>query len=341
MELWMVGVGAVVASTAVLFAYLVFIWWLDRYEREPFWLVLVTFAWGAIGATGLAICLSLVFSLPADALLSETYSTAFSLVIVAPFVEEFTKGLVFAALLLTPHLDNETDGLIYGAAVGLGFAALENLLYFAAAAAEGPEMLISTVVMRTLFSALIHTISSALLGYTVGYVRHRKLLPWLWLFPIAGFAASVINHGLWNFLVSLAIFDSVGETMAAGALGLGVLVVVAMAAVMFALTQWSLWREHKIIARYLCDEARQGTLPRQHAEIIPYWRKRRKKNWLPSRVPRKDYVEAATLLAFRRYQQDTAAPRYRDRYEEDVRKYRAAVGRYMGNKAGRGGRGRR
>ena len=338
MDLWLVGAGAILVSTAVIFAYLVFIWWLDRYEREPFWLVLVTFAWGALGATCLGIILSVLLSVPAAEVVPELYSDIFSVVVIAPLAEEFTKGLIFVALLLTPHLDNETDGLIYGAAVGLGFAFVENFLYFAVVAAEaGPEALIAVVVMRTLFTALVHTISSALLGYAIGYVRHRKKLPLLWLLPVAGFALAVVNHGLWNFLAFVSGSGLLSETMSLGTLGLAIALVAVMAVLMFVLTQWSLRREHKIIVRYLEEEAQWGTLPMEHARIIPFWTKRRKKDWLPPTVPHKEYVEAATLLAFRRYQQDTASDRHRARYEQDVQKYRAEVMHYLGTAQQPGG----
>ena len=324
------GLTAVAISTAILFAYLVFIWWLDRYEREPFWLVLVTFAWGAVGGTMLGCILSLFMSVPLELVLPAVYSEMAVTVVVAPVAEEFTKGLIFLVLVLTPHLDNETDGLIYGAAAGLGFAVVENLLYFLATAAAGPEIFYATVIMRTMFTALVHAISTALLGYTIGYVRHRKLTPWLWALPLVGFALAVINHGLWNLLAHLSGSHMVSEEMALGAIGLGMLFVVVMAAAMFAITQLSLRREQKIICKYLRDEAQRGTLPKRHARIVPSWRRRRKKGWLPPQVPHEEYVEAATVLAFRRYQEETAAPQYRDLYAQGVVEYRHRVRQLLG-----------
>ena len=329
----MIGLAAVALSTAMVFSYLVFIWWLDRYEREPFWMVLLVFVWGGVIATALGCTISLLMSVPAAMVLPSVYTDFFSTVVAAPLAEEFTKGLVFAILVLTPHLDNETDGLIYGAAAGLGFAVVENLLYFMATAAVGPEVFFATVVARTLFTSLVHAISSALLGYTVGYVRHRKLTPWLWTLPIVGFGLAVANHALWNLLALVSGSGLIGDTMALGALGLGFGLVVVMSIVMFLLTQFSLSREQKIIKKYLADEAAQGILPGDHAQIIPSWRKRRKKGWLPPHVPQKAYVEAATLLAFRRYQQDTAAPRHKARYGEQVRDYRQKVRQALGGRA--------
>lgn len=323
--LLIMGLGAVAISTLIIFGYLLVIWWLDRYEREPLWLVLITFVWGALGGTALGCVISLAMSVPLDAVVPSVYSHLVLATVTAPLAEEFTKGLIFLVLIFTPHLDNETDGLIYGAAAGLGFAAVENVLYFMAVAAAGPEVFFATVIVRTLFSALVHTISTALLGYTIGYIRHRRLLPWLWALPLLGFALAVINHAFWNLMATISGSQFLSEEMTTGALGLGMLFVFLMAVAMFVITQLSLMREQKIIGQYLRDEVEQGTLPRAHAEIIPSWRKRRKKGWLAPGIPHQDYVEAATLLAFRRYQTDTVAPRHRGKYKKGVEKHRRRV----------------
>ena len=53
-----VELSALAAALPVVF-YLIVIWWFDRYEREPWWLVLLTFIYGAIGAILLGVILSL------------------------------------------------------------------------------------------------------------------------------------------------------------------------------------------------------------------------------------------------------------------------------------------
>lgn len=328
------GLMAVVFSTLLVFSYLVGIWWLDRYEREPFWLVVVTFLWGGLGGTLLGCILSLVMSVSVVDVVPLAYMDLYTSVIVAPLAEEFTKGLIFLVLLLTPFIDNETDGLIYGAATGLGFAVVENLIYFFAVAMTEPEFFYYTLVMRTLFTALMHCISSALLGFAIGYVRHRELWPKLWLVPIVGFFFAVAMHGLWNLLAVLSgsgLVDGEVETLL-----LGIILVILMSIAMFVITQLSLYREHRVIAKYLAEEAERGVLPKAHAEIIPFWRKRLGNNWLPAHVPKNSYLEATTLLAFRRYQLETSADRYNSKYQKEVDHYRKEVGALLeGNPQGK------
>ena len=323
------AIAAVLVGTLVVFAYLVVIWWLDRYEREPFWLTMLTFVWGAFGGTSLGCVCSLPLAMAAMAFGGEAFGTAVGAVVVAPLVEEFTKGLVFVLLLLTRHLDNETDGLIYGAAAGLGFAAVENVMYAIAVSGEGTAAVVGLVFMRTLFSAIVHCIGSALLGMTIGYACHRSgAARWL-LWPSIGFALAVANHALWNGLAIAAEFEVLGEASPLLVV-LGMLVVAVAAAAMFGLTQFSLHREHLVIRRHLAAEAGRGVLPLEHAAIIPYWSRRRRRDWLPPQVPHEAYVRAATLLAFRHHQLEVAGGERRERYLEEILRLRTEVMRLLG-----------
>ncbi|MFZ9914502.1 MAG: PrsW family intramembrane metalloprotease [Phycisphaerales bacterium] len=316
--------AAVIAGTLVVFGYLVVIWWLDRYEREPFWLALVVFAWGGFGGTSLGCLCSLPFVLGATAVGGEAAGTVVGAVVVAPLIEEVTKGLAFLLLLLTRHLDNETDGLIYGAAAGLGFAAVENIMYAMAASSEGATAVVVTMFVRTFLTALVHCISSGILGMSIGYARHRSgAARWI-VWPAVGFFLAVLNHAVWNGLATAVDFEVLGESSVLLA-PLGILIVLAAAAGMFGLTQWSLAREHRTMRRHLLDESVRGTLPTEHARIIPYWSRRKRRGWLPAHVPHEAYVRAATLLAFRLNQLEVARGERREQYLADIAGLRAEV----------------
>jgi len=51
-------------------------------------------------------------------------------VLVAPLVEETTKGIYLFKTAKGFEIDNITDGLVYGGAIGLGFGMTENFFYF-------------------------------------------------------------------------------------------------------------------------------------------------------------------------------------------------------------------
>lgn len=312
-------------STFVVLAYLIFIWWLDRYEREPLWVVFLTMAYGGIFGTMLGCFLSLIPGSIAGAVFGAQTGGVIATVLVAPVVEEFTKALVFGILVLTRHFDNETDGLIYGAATGLGFAVVENVLYFALS--SNIEELVSMAFIRTLFTAIVHCVSSASIGMAIGFAVQRRDLGMKLMFVVGGYLIAVINHGVWNGLATLSDFTTRGGSAGVGTglflLGCGLVILASF--VMFGLTQFSLNREHEMIRRHLLAESQRGTIPAAHAEVIPYWLRRRKSDWLPTSVPKDAYVEAATLLAFRHHQLGAAEGAKRQRIVEDIESYRAQI----------------
>ena len=318
------AIAAVLAGTLVVFGYLAVIWWMDRYEREPVWLTLLVFLWGGLGGTSLGCLCSLPFVIGATAVGGEAAGSVIGAVVVAPTVEEVTKGIVFIPLLFSRHLDNQTDGLIYGAATGLGFAAVENILYALQYAEQGTSALLVLVFMRTFFSAIVHCISSGILGMMIGYATHRSgAVRWA-AWPVLGLGLAVLNHAVWNGLATAAEFEVIGEPSPL-LMVLAILIVIAASAAMFGLTQYSLYLEHNMIRRHLRAEAEQGVLPAEHAEIIPFWLRRGRRDWLPARVPHDRYIRAATKLALRSHQLEIARGERRERYLADIALLRREV----------------
>ena len=318
--------GVVGVASLVVVAYLVFIWWLDRYEREPAWVVLITFVWGALGGTCFSCIINSTVGGVAAALGGAKFASFVTVVVVAPVVEEFMKGLILVGLIVIGNnIDNRTDGLIYGAATGLGFACIENIWYYYNNASSGIEAILLIAFIRTLFTAMLHCTSSAMLGMAVGYARHRSgAFRWI-LFPSLGYFFAVLNHATWNGISTTSSLLSSAPAFSLAALLFGMLILTCTIALMFGLTQWSLHSEHKIIRAHLMSEARQGVLPVEHAEIIPFWLKRRRNDWLPPGVDKEEYVRTATLLAFRHHQLEIAGGERRERYLEDIATYRGQL----------------
>jgi len=130
-----VGPQIAIASTLACLPTTAFGLWtvrhLDRNRKEPWRIVLVAAAWGAVVATSLVIWAETVWEYWAFRILVPgpglDASTAFS----AGLFEELAKGL--AVLLLFLVMRNEfngvVDGIVYGAAVGLGFNFMETIGY--------------------------------------------------------------------------------------------------------------------------------------------------------------------------------------------------------------------
>lgn len=295
-------------------AFLWLLWWLDRSDREPLGMFGLAFAWGAVGAVGIALLADDLVTGPLAEVLGVEDLQRFSVVVMAPLVEEPAKALILLLLVRTARFERTTDGFVYGAATGLGFALAENLVYFRTAAGTGDEALLAGILaLRTLYSALMHAAASAVIGATLGYVKFRNGRRRL-LVPALGLTVAVGMHALWNGLLQAAL---------AGKLALGLLDLVLFPVefgVLFVLFQLALLDERRIIRRELREEVDLGILPAPHLGFLAAYARRARPGWLPAGMDGRLYVRRATALAFRKHQlQVNSEPGY---YADEVTRLR-------------------
>jgi RsiW-degrading membrane proteinase PrsW (M82 family) len=188
-----------------LYAWLV--WWLDRYEKEPWWLLATAFMWGAVPAVVLSAVAELILDIPISVLgQGLAYEVAGSSLI-APVVEECAKGLVvFGILLLTRReMDSVLDGIVYGAMAGLGFALTENFFYFMGSLQEGGwSTWVMVVFIRAVVFGLNHAFFTGITGAAVGYARLSTNDLGRYVVPLLGLIGAVIFHSVHNFGSTLA-----------------------------------------------------------------------------------------------------------------------------------------
>lgn len=254
---------------AMLYASLIY--FVDRYEREPLWLLSTMFLWGAIPAIILALILNGLFGLPFYLTLGDYWGDVATAVLVAPLVEETVKG--FALLLLfwvwRHHLDTLLDGVVYGAMVGLGFAMVENVFYFVQQyELGGTEAWQLNIFLRAFIFGLNHSLYSAMMGLGLAAARLSNKR-WVWFVaPFLGWSAAVFIHFLHNLFASSG--DLLGALVCIPLLAnaWGGLIITAVIII------WSLWQEQKWIKEYLFEEIALGTLtPLQYAAISSSWRR--------------------------------------------------------------------
>jgi len=203
MEILVGLIVSVAAAVVPIAIYSLLMWWADRYEREPFWLILVAFFWGAIPAVILTLIAGLTTSFGAEGFASDLIAFC----IQAPIVEEFSKGLALLGLFIfhRRQLDGILDGLVYGALVGFGFSMTEDFLYYLSALSEGGLLaLLPTVLLRSIFFALNHSVYTGLIGMGFGLaaVSRSKIKRWLW--PLLGLGLAICAHSIHNFGAVLA-----------------------------------------------------------------------------------------------------------------------------------------
>lgn len=190
----------------VIFVYL--IWWCDRYEREPGWLLLTTFLWGAIPAIILSVAAELLLQVPFKPFDLGLFGSLIETAGISPLVEEIFKGAALFGLwrFLRSEIDGVLDGIVYGALVGAGFGMTENFFYFLDAAFEsGLTGLAGITVLRALVFGANHAFFTAILGATVGYAvnKDRERTPVGW--PLLGLSLAIGVHMLHNVGATLAV----------------------------------------------------------------------------------------------------------------------------------------
>ena len=185
------------AFLAAIIPAMLYLFWLkraDRYEPEPAWLVALAFGWGAASTIP-----SMILDILALTLMGGWMGSA-------AFVEEPLKILGVYLIAVSPRLRNEVndhlDGLLYGAAAGLGFGFVENVLYIAEHLAKGNPFII---VVRALTIGM-HMFCSGLIGWWIGYLRVSGVsVSWSRLVP--ALLISIGIHAGWNTLGHLGILQ--------------------------------------------------------------------------------------------------------------------------------------
>lgn len=235
-----VGPEAAIAATvfaftpAVIYAFPLV--WLDRFDPEPPWLVALVFCWGAVVAVLVSIILNTMFGLVvyAGTGVPELADIA-SAVISAPIVEEASKGIGLLALLLLfrKYFDDILDGIVFGGIIALGFATVENVLYYGRGIdnAISEYGLTSSAAMSFLFlfalrgilSPWAHVTFTAMTGIGVGLARESHNTFVKIAAPVLGYLAAVILHAIWNgmAIVVTLLIVSLGFAPVCEGVGLG------------------------------------------------------------------------------------------------------------------------
>jgi protease PrsW len=177
---------------------------LDLYEREPLSLMVASFLWGAVVATTLSATANGGWGLVVARIGGPEFAARWTAALTAPFVEETMKGLgvVMIYLIARDEFDDVMDGFVYGAVCGLGFAIVEDVVYFAVVFGGGIGGVLQGFFLRVVASGLYsHVLYTGIVGMAVGIVVSRRSSAPLGrrLLQAAGLCAVAVSaHLLWN-----------------------------------------------------------------------------------------------------------------------------------------------
>jgi len=179
-------IAAAAAPGCALLAYL---YLKDRYDPEPVKLVLRMFLCGALAVFPLMV-LQRSFVLAFgdnNFLFSFVYSSG---------MEETVKWLILYVLIYK-HVafDEPYDGIVYAAAVSLGYATIENIIY-----ALVNYTTFSQILIRAFLPVSGHALFAVIMGYYLGRAKFapgsaKKMLAFSILLPI-------LYHGLFDYILT-------------------------------------------------------------------------------------------------------------------------------------------
>jgi RsiW-degrading membrane proteinase PrsW (M82 family) len=257
---------------------------LDRNEKEPWRLVLVAFAWGAIVATSMVIWGESLWTAVAERTLVPgpglDASSAFS----AGLLEELAKGVAVLLLFLVMRneFDDVVDGIVYGAAVGLGFNFMESIAYmtnlyaiFNPDGVGGYAAGFQWYARQVLGLFFGHATYTALIGAGIGIARQLPR-PREKLIAIAsGFLIAIAAHFSWD--AWLAFFPIESSALGLVEIHLRTLIMTGpFTAAVVALLLSGIQFEGRALAEQFRKEAAEGTgaiLPSEVAILSSPWRR--------------------------------------------------------------------
>jgi len=166
----------------------------DEEHPEPKVLVTIVFIMGMI---------AVMLVLPIQKFIQDHIGSYEGKLVLWACAEEILKYLAVLIILCKTHnADKPIDWPIYLITAALGFAALENMLFLLKIfpSSIGTTLSLSTGNLRFLGANLLHTISSAIVGISIGVSFYMKK----WerdCFLVAGFLIAIALHSAFNFFI--------------------------------------------------------------------------------------------------------------------------------------------
>jgi RsiW-degrading membrane proteinase PrsW (M82 family) len=249
--------ASIIFGFVPMFFFAFFIYWLDRYEKEPKALLTTVFFWGVIVAAGGAFIINTVLGVGVYLFTGSEVATEWtSGSLFAPIVEESLKGLGVLIVFFTfrREFDSILDGIIYAAIVALGFAATENAYYIYSHGYQenGWTGFWVLVFVRIILVGLQHPFYTSFIGIGLAIARLNRKVIIILAAPLLGWCLAVFTHAFHNTLLEVI--------PGLGGMAVGVLFDWSGWISMAGFAAWALWHEGSYLKKHLSEEVTLGTI---------------------------------------------------------------------------------
>ena len=180
---------------------ILYVYFKDKYDKEPKRLLLFSFLLGAIVSIIVTTIIYIIFDilLPLEDQFSvpQQFIKAF---LVVGLTEEFSKYIIVRYYAQPKKAFNEPyDGIMYAVMVSMGFAASENIMYVL-------ESGYITGILRALTAVPAHATFGILMGYFMGKAKFSKNRIKL---NLLGLLLAIIFHGFYDFFLFIEFIPGI------------------------------------------------------------------------------------------------------------------------------------
>ncbi|MCX7743441.1 MAG: PrsW family glutamic-type intramembrane protease [Flavobacteriales bacterium] len=166
----------------------IYIYFRDKYDKEPLWILLISFFMGILSTIPTIISEVFVANIPL--IEQRVFLLAFFGI---AFIEEFWKMFfVMIYAYRKKAFDEPYDGITYCVMVSMGFATAENVLYVM----EGGW---SVALLRMFTAVPAHATFGIMMGYFMGLAKFSIHLKFLYL--VTAFLSAAIFHGGYDYFL--------------------------------------------------------------------------------------------------------------------------------------------
>lgn len=189
----------VITAITPIIALAMGIYLVDRYDREPWWLLLRVFGLGALSVIPILFLQKFLISID---IFSGIFSIFYQSFIVAGLTEEFFKrAAVVYGVYNNKHFNEKLDGIVYCVFSALGFATVENIMYVVVRYTGN----YSVGIMRGILSVPAHMLFGITMGYYLSLSKYTREASLSSQYYRKSLIVPVILHGLFNFILMAKI----------------------------------------------------------------------------------------------------------------------------------------
>jgi len=187
--------AVLLASLAPIFIILFYIYFRDKYEKEPLGLLIKALLLGIVIVIPVIFVERILMTIMPQ--LSKVAEASYHAFVVAGSTEELFKFLALYLLIWkSPNFNEKFDGIVYAVFVSLGFAGVENVLYVMDGGMQ-------TAITRALTAVPAHAIFGITMGYYLGIARMYPELKSKYL--TRALLVPILLHGIYDFILMVEV----------------------------------------------------------------------------------------------------------------------------------------